>query len=205
VLSLAEARQALADHHPHVIDAKPRGRAAVAVVLRDDRGPMDLLFIIERASREGDPWSGHIAFPGGWVDKADTGPQAAAERETLEEVGLSLAGAAQLGRLDDMPGMRSSESELVVSAFVYHLPHPAALTPNAEVREAFWFPIDSLLDDRRQVAHPTEQGMHSPGIALGEKRPQVLWGLTYRFLAQFLKHLGRSLPEGLSSRGDTET
>src|ERR1700682_285931 len=50
----------------------PRGdapRAAVAAVLRAGTTGPEILFI-ERAKREGDPWSGHMAFPGGRRDDA---------------------------------------------------------------------------------------------------------------------------------------
>ena len=42
-------------------------RAAVAMLL-DDR--MDML-LMQRAVRAGDPWSGHLSFPGGHVDAGD--------------------------------------------------------------------------------------------------------------------------------------
>ena len=91
----------------------PGRRARVAIALHEGGGSLELLFI-ERASRDGDPWSGHMAFPGGRVDDTDLGPRAAAERETLEEVGLSLAGAELLGQLDDIHGMPGTGSELAV-------------------------------------------------------------------------------------------
>jgi 8-oxo-dGTP pyrophosphatase MutT (NUDIX family) len=191
VFSLAKIQQALADYRPQMIEGEPRGRAAVAVVLRDDAGPLEVLFI-ERASCEGDPWSGDIAFPGGRIDEGDASPQAAAERETLEEVGLSLGSAAALGRLDDMFGMKSTTSGIVVSAFVYYVRQPSALTPNHEVQEAFWFPIHELLDRRRQVAHLEERGLQSPGIVVADDGQQVVWGLTYRFLTHFLEILGHA-------------
>jgi demethylspheroidene O-methyltransferase len=42
----------------------------VAAVFRDGERGSELLFI-ERARREGDPWSGHMALPGGRVDPDD--------------------------------------------------------------------------------------------------------------------------------------
>jgi 8-oxo-dGTP pyrophosphatase MutT (NUDIX family) len=195
VFSLAKIQQALADYRPQLIEGEPQGRAAVAVVLRDDAGPMELLFI-ERASCEGDPWSGDIAFPGGRIDEGDASPQAAAERETLEEVGLSLDAAAPLGRLDDLFGMKTATSGIVVSAFVYHVRQPSVLMPNHEVQDAFWFPIDALLDRRRHIAYLEERGLQSPGIVVANEGRRVVWGLTYRFLTHLLEILGHSPLEG---------
>jgi hypothetical protein len=61
------------------------GRAAVAIVLRDvEDGPQVLL--IRRAEHVGDPWSGHMAFPGGREDPEDESLLATAIRETREEL-----------------------------------------------------------------------------------------------------------------------
>jgi 8-oxo-dGTP pyrophosphatase MutT (NUDIX family) len=194
--SLDEIRRVLAAHEPRTVDATDKRQAAVAMVLCRRNGGPELLFI-ERAHCEGDPWSGHMAFPGGRVDPGDRDPRRAAERETLEEVGLDLSAAERLGRLDDLHGHRAAGvPELVISAFVYHLPDPSHLVLNHEVREAFWFPVTSLLDAERQVEYPVYQlnGLAYPGILVGEPERHVVWGLTYRFLQSFFGLMGRSLP-----------
>ncbi len=91
MLGVDDVRRALLEYEPTLHDGGLQHRAAVAIVLTDNAGSLDLL-LIERARRASDPWSGQMAFPGGRVDVADSTPRAAAERETLEEVGLSLAG-----------------------------------------------------------------------------------------------------------------
>ena len=45
-------------------------RSAVAMVLQVREGELHIL-MIKRAEREGDPWSGHMAFPGGRQDAVD--------------------------------------------------------------------------------------------------------------------------------------
>jgi len=194
--SIDDVRNAFAQHRPQIITDAPRRRAAVAIALRDLAGDLEVLFI-ERASRRGDPWSGHMAFPGGRVEVSDESLQAAAQRETREEVGISLEGSELLGRLDDSQGLAGTGRELVVSAFVFHVTEPQPLVPNYEVRRTFWFPVRSLLDSQLHIDHPVSRGARTnfPGILVGEPGRHVVWGLTYRFLESFLSIIGRPLPE----------
>jgi 8-oxo-dGTP pyrophosphatase MutT (NUDIX family) len=186
-------RRALAEHEPVVLPVEGRGHAAVAMVLRDATSGPEVLFI-ERAEREGDPWSGHMAFPGGRVEADDHDARAAAERETLEEVGVRLDGVEPLGRLDDKQGNPITRPRLVISAWVYHLDEPDPLVPNHEVREAFWFPLRELRDDARHVDHEGRYaGIAFPGILVGEPERHVVWGLTYAFLESFFQVVGRPL------------
>src|SRR5262245_57207262 len=80
-------------------------RAAVAVGFGDSaRGPEILL--IRLAAHPDDPWSGHMAFPGGREDPGDPDLLSTAMRETLEELSLDLRSAARLlGSLDELPAV----------------------------------------------------------------------------------------------------
>jgi 8-oxo-dGTP pyrophosphatase MutT (NUDIX family) len=194
--SLDEIRAALAARRPETVSGGSLRRAAVALVLRGEPARPELLFI-ERAERAGDPWSGHMAFPGGRLEPGDLGIHRAAERETLEEVGLDLAAAERIGRLDDLHGHHvAGVPRLVVSAFVYHLQRPPQLVLNHEVREALWLPLGELCDPLRAVRHPVPRAgsLLYPGIRVGEAGRHVVWGLTYRFLEDFFRLVGRALP-----------
>jgi len=196
VPTLEQIRAAFARHEPRLVRSDGRRRAAVAMILGGDR-PLPELLLIERAQRSGDPWSGHMAFPGGRVDPGDPGLESAAEREALEEVGLDLRGAERLGRLDDLEGHQAAVPRLVISGFVYHLPVAPPLATNHEVEEAFWFPLRELRDPQRQVEYRVNRaGLGSlPGILVGEPGRHVVWGLTYRFLEVFFQVLGSPLPD----------
>src|ERR1035437_6216446 len=65
-----------------------RTRASVAMILRQVDDDLEILFI-QRAAHDLDPWSGHIAFPGGKMEEGELECQAAC-RETLEEIGIDL-------------------------------------------------------------------------------------------------------------------
>jgi len=188
MVSLDDIRVSLRSHTP-VLSASPdRGRAAVAALLRNAGSSVDLLFI-ERASHDDDPWSGHIAFPGGKVDDSDSGPRAAAERECLEELGLDLSTAEHLGQLDDVTG---HTLPVCVSGFVYAADSLASFDLNSEVKQAFWFPLNSLADPNRlqhRDYHYRDVSQTHPTVDL-LGGPPYLWGITYRFVKQFLDLLG---------------
>lgn len=58
------------------IELPQRKRAAVALILRptttcDDSDEYELLYI-KRSTRDGDQWSGHVAFPGGKQESGES-------------------------------------------------------------------------------------------------------------------------------------
>lgn len=175
----------IAQHQPRLVGSTDKTRAAVAVVLGPTPKGLQLLFI-ERARHPSDPWSGHIAFPGGRIEADDPSPQAAAERETLEEVGLDLSGAEYWGQLDDLTGYMLP---VVVSGFVYRLETPAALVLSEEVESAFWVGAEPLRDPGRQthyrLRHRGEEQLFPALDLLGPGRP-LLWGLTLRIVRQLV-------------------
>lgn len=194
MIAIAAIRAALARHRPQTSGRSDKTPAAVTLILAESEGQTQLLFI-ERTRQEGDPWSGHIAFPGGRHEECDADLRHTAERETREEIGLDLCRAEYLGRLDDLTG---SALPVRVAAFAYVVEDPAPLTPNSEVQEAFWVPLSALLDPARQLERQFPfRGLENrllPAIdLLGSGRP-VLWGITYRFVVQLLEHVGRQLP-----------
>jgi 8-oxo-dGTP pyrophosphatase MutT (NUDIX family) len=191
---IATLRNALAEppaQPPAAAEAKYH--AAVALILSQETDGSRLLFI-ERAEHPNDPWSGHIAFPGGRIETDDDSPRDAAERETLEEVGLKLDSADCLGHLSDVTGIHLP---VVVSGFVYGIGVGAELMPNVEVKNAFWIALDQLCAPQHQVQHTFHQHGRQrtfPAIdLLGPGRP-LLWGLSYRLVAQLLHHLDRQIP-----------
>ncbi len=167
--------------------------AAVSVILGQNTdagsrtGP-DVLFI-ERATHDGDPWSGHMAFPGGRVDPGDAGSTyAAAKRETAEEIGVDLSDAMRLGRLPDQQGgPQGTQMRLSVTphVFAWQGERPA-LQPNHEVADCVWVSVADLFnsDNAIRYRHPKYPGQSWPGIELHDGR--VVWGLTLRMLNDLL-------------------
>lgn len=160
--------------------------AAVAVVLRERHGGTEMLFI-QRAERAGDPWSGHMAFPGGHRNPEDADLPSAAMRETWEEVGLDLSDAPMLGALPDQRPM-SGRRNLVVAPFVFAIAGEPALALNHEVAAAVWSPLGPMhrgenAARERLPFHRDDVADSAPsfhGFRLRDGR--FVWGLTYRMV-----------------------
>ncbi len=193
-------RERLAAHEPDEANLPAESHAAVAVVFREGEDSVEVL-LIERAVRDGDPWSGHMAFPGGRMEHDDDSTRRAAERETFEEVGIDLANAEYLGQLDDIVGNPSTRPTLVVAAHAYYLVETQSFDIDVEeVQAAFWFPLADMLEESRSVHYevPERPEMRFPGILVGVPNRHVVWGMTYRFLENLLRVLGHSIPAASS-------
>ena len=108
-------------------------KAAVAVLLVPD--PLSVL-LIRRSEREGDPWSGHVALPGGRAELEDVDLAATAIRETAEEVGVLLDRTQLLGALDDVAPRSSVPRIFTVRPFVFGLASQPSLQLSSEVASA---------------------------------------------------------------------
>jgi 8-oxo-dGTP pyrophosphatase MutT (NUDIX family) len=188
-MTFDEIQQRLASRPPLLLSADGRIHASVALILREAASGLKMLFV-ERAARDGDPWSGDLGFPGGKVEAGDSGPQAAAERETQEEIGFDLGRARYLGRLSDIAGVRLP---IQVSCFVYGIKEAGPFHLSGELRDAFWVPLESLMDPESQLEAKIRFGgevMDCPAIRLPLPEKPLLWGLTHRLLIEFLEILG---------------
>ena len=184
---------ALADLRPSLIETQGRRQASVALMLRERDLGLELL-VIRRSENEHDPWSGHMALPGGGREPGDESAYDTARRETLEEVGIDLDEGRFLGRLDDV-GPRRLPGQLVVSTVVVAIDaEPGPLDPR-EVVEAFWVPVDHLVDETVEIPN-------FPGSwpALTYKDRYVIWGLTHRILSQLWALISAQHPGSFESR-----
>ncbi len=167
--------------------------AAVALVLRGETVDDASLLFIRRAERVGDPWSGHVAFPGGRRDATDATLEETARRETLEELSLDLATDARLiGVLDDLRARSAALPSIAVRPFVYALTRDVGLMPNEEVHSAFWMPVSQLRDPARSAEHVFERAgarLAFPAYRWGD---DVVWGMTERIVTQLLSVLSRA-------------
>lgn len=165
-------------------------RAAVAVLLRDPAAQPELLFI-QRAEHPRDPWSGHMAFPGGRMDPADPDERAVAERETAEEIGLSLPRHGRLlGRLDEVQARaREGRLPLGIAPFVYCLDQAPPLSLSDEVQSVLWIPLVELFAPRNRQTIDYAMGGQTYTLPSIQFQGKVIWGLTLRILGDLLYRL----------------
>jgi 8-oxo-dGTP pyrophosphatase MutT (NUDIX family) len=161
--------------------------AAVALVLRA-RAELELL-LIQRAERVSDPWSGHMALPGGRHDPGDRDLFATACRETEEETALPLARVGTLlGGLDEIAPGSPRLPPVIITPFVTAVPPIAEARPaSVEIAKTLWVPLAALRDDAAvsELLIELSEGVHTfPSLTY---RGHVIWGLTHRILTQFLE------------------
>jgi len=162
-------------------------KAAVAAILRDRSGEVELLFI-RRAEHPRDPWSGQMGLPGGRVEPADVSPLDAAVRETREEIGLDLAALGRpLGRLSEVrTHLPLGSVPHSVVPFAFSVDGDPLLAPNEEVQEALWVPFSFLADWRNRSSFTwVRKGLPLPMPCL-RYEGRVIWGLTLRIVDELL-------------------
>jgi 8-oxo-dGTP pyrophosphatase MutT (NUDIX family) len=176
-------RAALAARRPVRIERPEARGAAVAILVTAGADPA--ILFVERKVREGDPWSGQMALPGGFAAPADASLPATAERETAEETGVTVPGTgAFLGILDDVSPRTPYLPPLVVTPCLYVVPERLEATPGPEVESAVWLPVAQLYDPGSRKPYRLQfRGVNREfeSIVIGR---YTIWGLTERVLRQ---------------------
>ena len=156
-------------------------RAGVALLFK----PSGLLCMIRRPKKEGDLWSGHMAFPGGREEAFDESLRQTAERETWEEVQIDLSTAKYMGRLHDLVHPR-----MQIAAFVYVVTEETEGTGSPdEVEKLYWLPFHQFSDKERQgqkTVHYNGQDHSFPVILIGDAD---VWGISLQFIRDVQQRL----------------
>ncbi len=168
--------------------------ASVAVVLRTPvTGTDPELLLIRRSQVEGDPWSGHMAFPGGRKDAVDASLLDTAIRETHEEVALPLDRVGEpLGRLARVRPQSTHLPAFTVVPFVFRVTGTVqARVASPEVAEVHWVSLRHLQDpvNQRTYRYRSAEGPIFPFPSIDVAGREV-WGLTHRILADLFQRLG---------------
>ncbi len=166
-------------------------RAAVTAVLADrpELGGLSVL-LMRRTIRDGDPWSGHMSFPGGRWDSSDRHVYDTAVRELAEETGLDIHQHGQyLGRLSDIqarpPTLR--RRPFVVTPFVFQLEHtPTWNLDPREVEELLWVPLAFLHDPANREKMKWQRGKIHLTLPCYHYEGRRIWGLTLKMLDELV-------------------
>jgi 8-oxo-dGTP pyrophosphatase MutT (NUDIX family) len=182
--------------------------AAVAIVLRyaaagavggadhAAAAPDPHVLLMKRADRAGDPWSGHVSFPGGRFEAGDADLRATAIRETREELGIDLAGAGFLGALEPIVTTGRSTRPLpatAVAPFVFVETAPLAPVPGPEATSVFWLPI------ARAAAGAFDGELQYNHLGVPMTFPcwnyegYVVWGMTFRMLRTLIETVAETV------------
>jgi 8-oxo-dGTP pyrophosphatase MutT (NUDIX family) len=157
-------------------------------MLRPCGDKLEVLLIL-RAERAGDPWSGHVALPGGRRDPEDADDVATAIREAREEVGIDLArDGVLLGGLEAV-APRSDAGGMLVAPWVFAVPEGTRATTNPEVQAATWVSLADLAAPRAasRYRYALAGGGHLVFPAL-QVTGLTIWGMTYRVLMDLLEY-----------------
>jgi 8-oxo-dGTP pyrophosphatase MutT (NUDIX family) len=182
-------RRAL-DADTSIADEAAARHASVCVLVA---GPVETpaVCFIRRATWAEDPWSEHIALPGGSRHGSET-PVETVRREVEEEVGIAIGDAEELTALPRLRiRLAGRERTLLLDSFVYRVQGPApALRCGPEIHSAFWVPVADLW-------HP----MNLDCLVLGDRGDTLVYpalrlpqgkvfGITLRILTLLSDRLG---------------
>lgn len=170
---------------------EPRHAAVCVLVAKLEQVPS--ICLIRRAKWDGDPWSEHIALPGG----SRAGEESAAQtvrREVQEELGVAIA---ESDELIPLPRLRirlaGRERLMLLDSFVHACAEAPILRRGAEVDAAFWVPLAELWSSRNLdhlVLGDRTDTLVYPAIRI----PQgTIFGITLRVLMLLSDRLGLPL------------
>jgi 8-oxo-dGTP diphosphatase len=134
----------------------PRASVTVDVVVATkERAPRVLLI-----RRKHEPFRGHWALPGGFIDMEET-LEASARRELLEETGLAPRRLVQLGTYGD-PG-RDPRGRTISVVFLARVTAAAGEQAGDDAADARWFPLarlPRLAFDHRRILREARRHVH---------------------------------------------
>jgi len=175
---------ALADFDPRRIDSPAASPAAVLLLLRSvEREPY--VVFTERTSNV-EHHKGQICFPGGGMMESDATPEAAALRETFEEIGVKSEHVRVIGQLDEI----LTVSDFRVSPFVglfEHDPDYQYSTCDVEVAQVIEVPFSFLMEEGSMELEVREHRGREVLVPAFSYDGHRIWGATARMLHQLIE------------------
>lgn len=161
-------------------------QASVMLILREEKDTQ--LLFIKRSENANDPFSGHMAFPGGKMKEGDGNKLETAYRETLEEVGIDLKNNGRvMGELDDIKPNNPKARHLIVTPFICKLINSLELRPNGEVSETIWIKLSNFSDGKKTEVKEKDNLITE---RVYKYKDYVIWGMTAKILYNLLTLAG---------------
>ena len=159
--------------------------AAVSLILRAS-AELDVL-LIKRAEAEEDPWSGHVALPGGRRSAGDASLARTAIRETFEETGVELSSSGwPLGHLAQVVPSHPRLPRITITPYLFGVPAEIEARVNsAEIDQVLWVPLPVLFAPKTggTTTIPLPEG--PTDFPCYRVDGHTIWGLTFRILSEF--------------------
>ncbi len=153
----------------------PEYDASVAVIYEE---PSRSIILVERVERPGDPWSGHIAFPGGFRKPGEDSYETAV-REAWEEIQIDLRRTFHLGDI----GVWITRGSVRVIPHIFISREPLEARPGEEVARI----LKTRIYDIERVECP-QHILRPPCFRTQDIREKVIWGLTARIIEWLMTH-----------------
>lgn len=179
---LEQLSRALGRHDAALAERDPPVREAAVALALTPFGDDAAVMLVRRAVHESDPWSAHVALPGGRSEPGDESLLHTAIRETLEETGLDLTAATLLGTLSEIRPRSPNLPPIIVRPYVFLAGDRGTLVMSDEIAEIFWAPLSVLFSKERMLRTQVEaRGMQISVDAI-DFEGRIIWGMTERIL-----------------------
>ena len=160
--------------------------ASVAVILNNE---LEILFI-KRPENPNDPYSGHVAFPGGKNTKDDKDLRFTVIREVNEEVGIDLERDAKIiGELDHLKPLNPEGPRYIVAPFLAVLEKEYDIVINDEVEDYIWIPLAHLLDNSNMRVRLKKGSGKTIEDFVYKYENYIIWGMTGRIINSFVNEI----------------
>lgn len=156
------------------------------------------ILLIQRAKNENDPWSGHMAFPGGRYQNGDENMLNTTIRETFEEIGFDINKELlnydkkkynKISRLSDVTTLRHLGEAIVVTPFLFGIEKKPEIQMNQEVDNFFWIPLNFFLKSENQKLREFDINSQKVSLPCYFYDNKIIWGITLSMINEITQFI----------------
>ena len=167
----------------HGTTVEAEAKAAVSIIRC--RRPDDSVLLLRRKKKEGDPWSGHFAFPGGRREPDDDSLFETCIRETYEETRIALAVETFEKEVEATYAGSCLSASILVQPFLFSLTEkPEIEVERSEIQSYHWLDITSF---QNPEAHVEVEMIPSRVYTVFPLQDYYIWGFTYNLLCRIFQ------------------